>query len=323
MTRHVPGPGEGALTPTSCPRQRLADRHREPCNPHGETHANDTNARLITVGHSPDPDDAFMFYALAHDKIDTGDLQFRHELQDIETLNRRALRGELEVTAVSIHAYAHLLDKYALLPSGCSMGDRYGPMVVAREPMTIDELKTVEDRRARHADDGVPDAAAAAAGRTSSTTCVPFDQIIGAVAAGKYDAGPDHPRGPAHVPEPGAAPGRRSGRLVAGEDRPAAAAGRQRRPPRPGRRRPCGRSAGCSRRASATRWTTAQDALELRPAVRPRHGRGAGGPASSACTSTTGRSTTARAAGRRCAGCSTRRTGPASSRRRWTVEFVE
>ena len=66
--------------------------------------------RLITVGHSPDPDDAFMFYALAHEKIDTGDLQFRHELQDIETLNRRALKGELEVTAVSIHAYAHLLD---------------------------------------------------------------------------------------------------------------------------------------------------------------------------------------------------------------------
>src|SRR6476661_5524896 len=99
--------------------------------------------RLINVGHSPDPDDAFMFYALAHDKIDTGDLTFRHELQDIETLNRRALRGELEVTAVSIHAYAHLLDKYALLPSGCSMGDKYGPMVVARRPMTVDELKDI------------------------------------------------------------------------------------------------------------------------------------------------------------------------------------
>src|SRR5258708_30548923 len=98
--------------------------------------------RLITVGHSPDPDDAFMFYALAHDKLDTEDLLFRHELQDIETLNRRALRGELEVTAVSIHAYAHLLDKYALLPNGCSMGDRYGPMVVARRPMTIEELRT-------------------------------------------------------------------------------------------------------------------------------------------------------------------------------------
>src|SRR6516162_3079035 len=98
---------------------------------------------IIRVGHSPDPDDAFMFYALAHNKIETGDLEFRHELQDIETLNRRAQAGELEVTAVSIHAYAHLLDKYALLPSGCSMGDRYGPMVVARRPMKIDELKNV------------------------------------------------------------------------------------------------------------------------------------------------------------------------------------
>src|SRR3954463_678900 len=98
--------------------------------------------RIINVGHSPDPDDAFMFYALAHDKIDTGDLTFRHELQDIETLNRRALQGELEVTAISIHAYAFLLDKYALLPSGCSMGDRYGPMVVARRNMTLDDLKS-------------------------------------------------------------------------------------------------------------------------------------------------------------------------------------
>src|SRR3954449_5607828 len=103
-----------------------------------------TQKRLIRVGHSPDPDDAFMFYALAHDKIDTGNLTFRHELQDIETLNRRALRGELEVTAVSIHAYAHLLDKYALLPSGCSMGDKYGPMVVARQPMSVDEVKGVK-----------------------------------------------------------------------------------------------------------------------------------------------------------------------------------
>src|SRR5947208_15593117 len=97
--------------------------------------------RIITVGHSPDPDDAFMFYALAHGKLDTGDLEFRNELQDIETLNRRALRGELEVTAVSIHAYAYLQDKYALLPSGCSMGDRYGPMIVARRTLTSDEWK--------------------------------------------------------------------------------------------------------------------------------------------------------------------------------------
>src|SRR5271155_5297101 len=96
--------------------------------------------KVINVGHSPDPDDAFMFYALAHDKLDTDQLEFRHELQDIETLNRRALRGELEVTAVSIHACAFLLDKYALLPSGCSMGDRYGPMVIARRPLTVADL---------------------------------------------------------------------------------------------------------------------------------------------------------------------------------------
>src|SRR3954467_3772829 len=98
--------------------------------------------RTIRVGHSPDPDDAFMFHALANDKIPTGDLRFVHELQDIETLNRRALRGELEVTAVSIHAYSQLLDKYALLPSGCSMGDKYGPMVVARQPMSMADLRT-------------------------------------------------------------------------------------------------------------------------------------------------------------------------------------
>src|SRR5476651_314609 len=100
--------------------------------------------RVITVGHSPDPDDAFMFYALAHNKLDTGNLIFRHELQDIETLNRRALKGELEVTAVSIHAYSFLLDKYALLPTGCSMGDKYGPMVVARKPMAIRDLPEVK-----------------------------------------------------------------------------------------------------------------------------------------------------------------------------------
>src|SRR5436190_13049850 len=97
--------------------------------------------RVIRVGHSPDPDDAFMFYALAHDKIDTLGLRFEHQLQDIETLNRRALNGELEVSAVSIHAYTRIMDKYALLPSGCSMGDKYGPMVVARRPMALEDLK--------------------------------------------------------------------------------------------------------------------------------------------------------------------------------------
>jgi len=144
--------------------------------------------RLITVGHSPDPDDAFMFYALAHDKLDTGDLQFRHELQDIETLNRRALRGELEVTAVSIHAYAHLLDKYALLPSGCSMGDRYGPMVVARRPLTVEQLRPLTI--------AVPGTMTTAflalrllLPEGFRHEVLPFDQIIGAVASGMFDAG--------------------------------------------------------------------------------------------------------------------------------------
>ena len=94
--------------------------------------SSETAARqLIRVGHSPDPDDAFMFYALAKDKIDTGRYRFEHELVDIETLNRRAFSGELELTAVSLHAYAYLADKYMLCTCGASMGDSYGPMVVA------------------------------------------------------------------------------------------------------------------------------------------------------------------------------------------------
>ncbi|HEX6249849.1 MAG TPA: MqnA/MqnD/SBP family protein [Gemmatimonadaceae bacterium] len=99
-----------------------------------------TEQRVIRVAHSPDSDDAFMFYALAAGKIDTEGLQYVHELQDIETLNQRALRGELEVTAVSIHAYAYLADRYALLPHGSSMGDGYGPRLVATSPRTIQDL---------------------------------------------------------------------------------------------------------------------------------------------------------------------------------------
>jgi 1,4-dihydroxy-6-naphthoate synthase len=98
-------------------------------------------SRTIRVAHSPDSDDAFMFYALAQGKIDTGGITYVHELQDIESLNQRALRGELEVTAVSIHAYAYLADRYALLPHGASMGDRYGPRLVARQPMSRADVK--------------------------------------------------------------------------------------------------------------------------------------------------------------------------------------
>ena len=95
----------------------------------------------IRIAHSPDSDDAFMFYALAKDKLPTGKFRFSHTLQDIETLNRKALKGEYEITAISFHAYAYIADKYILLPSGASMGDRYGPMVVAAEPWSQDELK--------------------------------------------------------------------------------------------------------------------------------------------------------------------------------------
>lgn len=96
--------------------------------------------RLVTLGHSPDPDDAFMFYALAKELIPTAEFKFEHILQDIQTLNERATRGELDVSAISIHAYAYVNDKYALLPSGASMGDGYGPMLVAKNSLTKAEI---------------------------------------------------------------------------------------------------------------------------------------------------------------------------------------
>jgi 1,4-dihydroxy-6-naphthoate synthase len=99
------------------------------------------SAMIIHVAHSPDSDDAFMFYALASGKIDTEGLTYVHELQDIESLNQRALRGELEVTAVSIHAYAYLADRYALLPHGSSMGDKYGPRLVALSAHTRESIR--------------------------------------------------------------------------------------------------------------------------------------------------------------------------------------
>ena len=146
------------------------------------------NTQLIRVGHSPDPDDAFMFHALANDKIDTGRFRFTHELQDIETLNRRALKGELDVTAVSIHAYAYLLDKYALLPSGCSMGDKYGPMVVSKKTLSIADLPNVKI--------AVPGTMTTAflalkllLPQGFEYEVVPFDEILQVVESGKFDAG--------------------------------------------------------------------------------------------------------------------------------------
>ncbi len=146
-----------------------------------------TEKQIITVAHSPDSDDAFMFYGLATNKIETGDLQFTHVLEDIQTLNEKAMRGVYDVTAVSFHAYAYISDKYALLPHGASIGDNYGPIVVAREPYKVADL---------------PGLKIAVPGKLTSAflalrilcpdfeyEVVPFDQIIMAVQDGVCDAG--------------------------------------------------------------------------------------------------------------------------------------
>ena len=143
---------------------------------------------LIRVGHSPDPDDAFMFYALAKDKIETGPYRFTHELQDIQTLNERALKGELELTAVSLHGYAYMTDLYALCACGCSMGDDYGPMIVARHPGSLSDFrgKTI----------AVPGelttaylALKLALGNDFTAVVYPFDEILTVTREGKVDAG--------------------------------------------------------------------------------------------------------------------------------------
>src|ERR671918_2654625 len=99
---------------------------------------------LIRLGHSPDPDDAFMFWALAEDRVDTRGLRFEHVLADIQTLNEWAHEGRLETTAISLHAYPFVQDRYLLLPHGASMGAGYGPIVVAREPLSMEELQETE-----------------------------------------------------------------------------------------------------------------------------------------------------------------------------------
>jgi 5,8-dihydroxy-2-naphthoate synthase len=146
--------------------------------------------RTIHVAHSPDSDDAFMFYALAEGKIDTGDLSYVHELADIESLNRRALRRELEVTAVSIHAYAYLWRDYTLLGSGSSMGDGYGPRLVSTIPRPADPRAALIGRRI-----AVPGELTTAFLTLKLyqpdcvTEVVPFDQIEDAVHRGEFDLG--------------------------------------------------------------------------------------------------------------------------------------
>ena len=145
-------------------------------------------SQLIRIGHSPDPDDAFMFYALANELIPMEGFRVEHILRDIETLNRWAVEGRLEVTAISVHAYAYVADNYRLLPHGASMGEKYGPMVVAREqldPASLPSLRVA-----------VPGAWTSAflelqlaVGRIAKPVVTPFDQILDVVAEGKVDAG--------------------------------------------------------------------------------------------------------------------------------------
>src|SRR5262249_40459629 len=134
-------------------------------------------ADVFTLGHSPDPDDAFMFYAIAEHKIDLRGYRFEHRLEDIQTLNERAMRGELHISAISIHAYAYVSDRYALLPCGASMGDDYGPMVVAPNEWLTSDLK---DKRI-----AVPGTMTSAflalklfLGQEFEYVVVPFDQIF-------------------------------------------------------------------------------------------------------------------------------------------------
>lgn len=155
-----------------------------------------TETKLLRIGHSPDPDDAFMWYPLADlgdgPKVDCGGYRFEHVLEDIESLNHRCERGELEITALSIHQLAYVADKYTLTNCGSSMGDGYGPMIVAREPFDLQELPDL-----KLAVPGVRTSAFLACsllyhsmGRTlDSYEVVMFDQIIPAVAEGKFDAG--------------------------------------------------------------------------------------------------------------------------------------
>jgi len=147
--------------------------------------------RILTLGHSPDPDDAFMFYGLAKELIPMRGFRFQHILQDIQTLNERATRGELDISAISIHAYAYVSDQYALLPSGASMGDGYGPMLVARRSFTKDEVV-----RKKIAVPGTMTSAFLALqlwlGQSASEidhVVVPFDQIFEAVRSGVAEVG--------------------------------------------------------------------------------------------------------------------------------------
>jgi len=162
------------------------------------------SADAFTLGHSPDPDDAFMFYAMAENKIDLRGYRFEHRLEDIQTLNERALRGELHISAVSIHAYAYAASKYALLPCGASMGDGYGPVVIRKRSTLNAQLSTLNTHSMQEsaAREFLRSRKIAVPGQMTSAflalqlflgdfafVVVPFDQIFDAVRSGRANAG--------------------------------------------------------------------------------------------------------------------------------------
>jgi len=155
-----------------------------------------TVTETFTLGHSPDPDDAFMFYAMAANKIDLRGYRFKHQLEDIQTLNERAMRGELHISAVSIHAYAYVSDKYLLLPCGASMGDGYGPLLIEKQLNAERRTSNEEEReRLRNCLIAVPGTMTSAFLALKlylgefNYVVVPFDQIFEAVRSGRADAG--------------------------------------------------------------------------------------------------------------------------------------
>lgn len=155
-----------------------------------------TITETFTLGHSPDPDDAFMFYAMAANKIDLRGYRFKHHLEDIQTLNERAMRGELHISAVSIHAYAYVSDKYLLLPCGASMGDGYGPLLIEKQPGAKRQTSSEQEReRLRNCLIAVPGTMTSAYLALKlylgefNYVVVPFDQIFEAVRSGRADAG--------------------------------------------------------------------------------------------------------------------------------------
>ena len=144
---------------------------------------------LIRLGHSPDPDDAFMFWALSAGKVDARGFEFEHVLKDIQTLNEWAMEGRLEVTALSLHAYPFVQERYALLPHGASMGNGYGPIVVAPEPMDAERLREVEIAVPGEMTTAFLTLKLFLGGEPQRYRVVPFDEIVDEVKAGRADAG--------------------------------------------------------------------------------------------------------------------------------------